>query len=346
MKRSQWLFAVTVLLLILAIGSWRADFFDPKVTWVSPGDHSILAKKVFGPLPAARQAEFKKMYREPRKVEIPDELEISPACRTLWAAIMVSDLREIEKLPQLQDCKPPPNLATHQDNYRQHCLDKKDTKACHNAAFFYRAYLTEFLTIDLRVDQISDPKILLDKLFAKFLTNPLSAAEVADRLLELQPDYYPAAQAAVLSRIFDLFKKDAKPSPESPELHRVANGIERLSQMNPSDPQNVELVMLVDSIGENSAERVRERAEAFEKESPNSAMAAYYLAWAEYKLQNAEGGARWLAQAQRIAPNDQRINDTVAKVRANPNFYKSKENKERSAFTATFSFTIQSPDLE
>lgn len=343
MTRLQWLAVVSILLLVLATWSWQSKLFQTGDNAPTSAEHSILPQKVAGPPPPSRQAEFKQMYREPRKVEIPATPEISSACRNLWSELMKADVGLMDTLPPLQNCEPPAELANYQANFREQCLEKKDQKACYTAAFFYRAHITEFLTKDERPDQISDPKVLIDKLFARFLVNPVSAAEIADRLVELQPDYYPASQAAVLSRLFDLFKGDGKPNPDSPEFRRVTDGIEKLSQMNPSDPQNVELQMLLGSIGDNSAERVKDMAESFERQSPHSATSAYYLAWAEYKLGDAEAGARWLARAAQLAPNDPRIKETQEKIKANPYFYKSPNEKDRSVFTATFSFNIQPP---
>lgn len=345
MKRWHWLTLVAFVLLGLAMWSWQSDLFNTEVTTIAP-DHAILPDKVAGPVPAARQAEIKKMYREPRKMEIPEKPEISSACRSLWSSLMALDLIEIDKLPLLGGCEPPTDLANYQKNYREACLEKKDTKACYSAAFFYRAYVTEFLTRDQRIDQISDTKILLDKLFAKFLTNPISAAEVADRMVELLPDYYPAAQAAVFSRLLDLLKGDLKPNPDSAEFKRVADGLEKLRQMNPDDPQNVELDLFMASLKQDSAQQVKDLTAAFEKGSANPAVTAYYIAREQYKLGNAEAGAQWFAKARELAPNDQRMKETADKIKANPNFYKSKNEKERAVFTATFTFNLQSPDLE
>lgn len=345
MKPWQWCMSVAIVLTGVLL--WTGlTIWSPRETGVPVEEkHSILPQKAVGPPPPARQTEIKRLYQEPRKVEIPQNNEISAACRAFWNTLMALDLKSLDKLPSPQSCEPPPDLANHQANYLQFCLTKKDTKQCQSALFFYRAYLTEFLTKDSRVDQISDAKVLVDKLFARFLVNPIAAAEVADRMLELYPDYYPAAQAAVLSRLLDLLKGEAKPNPDSPEFNRVLDGIERLGQMNPSDPQNGELELLMKTMDpNNTSQAVRDRLDYLERTSPS--MAAYYLAWAEYRDQNADKGWEALSRAHQLAPNDDRINETIKRIKANPTFYKSANQKDREVFTAKFTFNIQTPDLQ
>lgn len=300
----------------------------------------------------------KRVYQAPREVLIPENPSLSGACRNFWQEIMTLDLsdarifNEPSRLPSTKGCMAITEFQALQKSYEADCLasagqtmTEANQQKCQFALFYFRANLHDFFTKDLRVDQISDPTVLIDKLFARFLKNPLNAVEVADRLVELQPDYYPAAQAQVLAKLVNHLNAGKKIVADSPEIAEISAGLEKLSRMKPNDPQNAEIDILLASLVDENTKQVKRKAAEMMEHDPHSATAAYYLAWSEYKSGDPVKGAEWLKRSAELAPNDPRIKATIERVKVNPQFYKSQDPKVRSVFEAKFRFDLLPPDL-
>lgn len=343
-----------LLLLSLLIAIFLAFWLRPKSETPNlPAETPLSAVQTA--TPTARKQVFKQLHQGPRTAVLPAG-ETSPACRTFWRDLMEMDLADSRyRLPRPKDCPPPPLAAAAQAAFEKDCFPKPErqlTEAerpkCQYAVFLLRANLTDSFTEKEPIDRITDGKVLIDKLFARFMRDRPAASAVADRLLELYPDYYPAAQAGVLAKFLAMLEASGgqklSPEEESARTAAITSGIEQLKRMNPQDPQNQELEVLLASLhATDHGEQVAERAMALRQAFPDSPQAPYYLAWAAYRSGNPTKGWEWLQEAKRLAPQDPRILETEARIRQNPTFYRSQDPKVKQVFQANFSFHLHDP---
>jgi len=281
---------------------------------------------------------------------------ISQRCRDLWTDIRKMNLGDQElfagerpQTPDASQCQNLPEpLASLQKDYAEKCAfpsqpttDEKQkgtkTSNCQLASFYYRAQITEYMTRDQNPKDISDLRVLTDKLFARFLTDPKTAVSVAERMLELDPTYYPAAQTILLADVLTA-TDNARGNPADPSWQIVQAALDRTKRMNPNDPQREEMELFMRAARYDSPEQIREAA------NPNTATGLYYLAWSAYRSNNPSQGWQYLEQARKNFPEDQRVGQTMQGVRQNPNFYLSKD-RTNSPFKFTVSANLDpSPD--
>lgn len=356
MKKFLLFIAALALVVILwsVVRKPKPEKAEPLVSETPQPSAAVVPK----PRPAQK---FRDMVVAPRREVNPTESKkpVPASCRSFWKQILAMDFGQeslwesSDKLPGVEGCSPPKELEQLQAGYRKYCkvdegaatLSSTDQFQCKSALFFYRAYITDYLTEGRDLKTLRNPHILVDKMFARFMTDPKEGGLVAERLLEIQPDYYPAAQAVTIAKLVELDKSDNSGG-MTPEQGRQFDGlVEKLKQLNPTDPQNIELDMFSQAMVHKDPLSARERAYTLYKTDPSSHVGPYYLAWAEYKIGNPEKGAYWLDVAGKIAPDNQAVKETREAIRKNPKFYLEKDRKKKSVFRGNFSFRIENPDF-
>ncbi len=340
---------ITVFLLIVAAVSAVRHFKEAPPVVVSPAAPapSVNAAPV-AKLPAER---VRHIFRDPRAaIAIPAEGDVEPACRTLWDEMRATVLEQAlayppheHALPVASGCtKFPAELSKFHAKFLEDCGDfltkpKSIPQAawmakapqCQLALFQYRANVTDWLTRNTPLKDISDTKVLLDKLMARLADNPAAAAEVAERLLQLEPGMYPAAKAAMMSRFMDA-QSTAQGKPDDPKWTKSNLAQEVASKIDPSDQaQQTELKLMTTMRQYGDPARLREQGSEMAKAFPNLPTGPYYAAWGEYLAGNKKGAMEWLEEAKRRAPTDQRVNETLGKV----------VKGETDAFQARLSFS-------
>ncbi len=343
------------LVVILIIG----------LVWVKPWRHSesLTPEVATAPaqntaaLPAAR-AKKKLFFESPREPIATDKIapSISPRCRELWtdirklnlgdSSIFQEDRYQVPDASQCQGLAEP--FASLQKSFAEKCqppkkvTDEKEkalnASNCQLAAFYYRAQITEYLTRDEDLSDISDMKVLTDKLFAKFMNDPKTAADVASRMLEIDPTYYPAAQTLLFSHMIAA-SDSARGNMNDPVWQTVRADLDRAKQMNPNDPQSAELDLFLLASQSDDPAKVRERAQAYADANPNSPLGLYYLAWAAYRSGNPDLGWQYLQSDLNKFPGEPRITATMQGVKQNPTFYQSPD-RSHSPFRGSFSTNV------
>ncbi len=319
--------------------------------------------KVESAVPAAR-AQQKTLFQSPRDPLPTTAIDpaISQPCRDLWADIRKINLGDSKlfsgdrfEVPDTSACTElPETLAMLQKAVLERCsppaapVTDEKLKAgyaanCQLALFYYRAQITDYMTREQNPDDISDMKVLTDKLFANFMRSPKDAAVIAKRMLDIDPDYYPAAQTLLFAHLIET-ADTARGNPNDPGWRTVEADIERSRKINPHDPQRAEVGLFVLAARNETPEVVGARAQQYAEAYPKSPLGPYYLAWSAYRGVNPKEGWRILEQASKTFPGDQRIRETQDEIRKNPNFYLSKD-KTNSPFKANLTTQLDpSPD--
>lgn len=341
--------ALIILALFITLAVYLANQNDPPVA--DEKKNATAQKAMPSPTPPQQREQMKRLSQGPRQMQIPAGTPISAECRQFWKDLLALDLGDPHRSnPATRQCTPPDELNKLQENYQQNCLTKPITtdpqrQQCFLSLFYLRAYVNDYLTRDTPLDQIADAKVLVDKLFARFLKAPNSAVEIADRLLQVEPNFYPAAQASALAALLDYYQvPESARSADNPKFQALRAKLEDLQRRNPDDPQNFEFDIMVSTLDNENLSEVRNKAESMRHAFPQSAKPAYYLAWTEYKSGNAAKGWEWLQMARKLAPEDATIRETEARIRKNPDFYKSADRKQSSVFQSILSFNLQLPD--
>lgn len=241
-----------------------------------------------------------RVYQEPRTVGLRNK--ISRDCQRLWSEVSLLDLDSKFVPPTPGSCSGlPAPLDAYHFLYVEHC--KKKDATCLSALHQYRAQITHFTTRDSDLSTIRDPKVLFDKLMATFERSPADAARIADRIIELDPDNYPAHKAALLATL--LTSQNAKGNPNHPVWESVLGRLEIIQKMETTDEASqAEIEIFVTAIRDNNAERVLERASEMESRFPRAGFIPYMKAWAENEKGNRAGALSYLNEALSRAPDN------------------------------------------
>jgi hypothetical protein len=247
------------------------------------------------PSPRPLSSENKEIYQAPRRLPLNEDTG-SSACRAYWKALSELDLNTAfhyppnpeQKLPAPEGCQETPpalhSLHAQADRACKNLYDFKNpltkeawiqaAESCQSALFHYRAGVTNFATKDLEAKNIHDPKIALDKMFASFESDPAKSAEMAERLMELRPDFQQAAMASVIGRFLDAFKnapaRDAERG-NDPRWEKTENALRRAREMVANDDfQMVEAEVLIATRGLGSTGASKEHRLEKSRRIPSS----------------------------------------------------------------------------
>jgi hypothetical protein len=290
--------------------------------------------------------------------------EITKDCREFWQDLRALDLAKTslfekgpEAFPDPARCKQlPPSFDMAQKVFNEKCRQKFDPKQklarehdCKVAAFTYRAMTTEYLTRTTSPKDIDDPRILTDKLYAQFATQPASALEVAERLRELEPDNYPALQATIFSRLSIAMNPNNEGKLDDKFYSDLRAELTRAQSLNETNKYNdwqlKEAEILVSYRERNNPEVVHEKAQALSQSDPKSGLGPYYLSWHAFKTGNPEEGQKYLAEAIRREPNNPRYQSAGAFLKKVPDFYTDPTKKGTPFISNFFTQLMVSPDV-
>jgi hypothetical protein len=339
--------------LILAGLLWKFSLSRaPETPASETAPPEALARAVPGaPPPELPSPRLQALRQGPREPLAPKAGEkVSPECVSFWTSLRSLNLDESFRfppkamsLPPAGPCGSPPQaLAAAQERYARDCagvqqmyrpeMDQAQWMAavspCYMAVSLYRANLTEWLTKDQKLSDITDPKVLSDKLAARLFENPAGAADVAERLLELEPELYPAAKVAAVSRFLEA-QTEGGGDTRNPVWNKLEDAIARMKKMNPSDPTATEMEIVAEIMRSQDPAGMRNRIEALREKNP--ALADYFTAWMEYKGNNTEGAVRLLEAMIAKGNQDPRVRQTLARI----------QKGEKDAFQMQISFPME-----
>jgi tetratricopeptide (TPR) repeat protein len=288
--------------------------------------------------PAIQPPSRKELFQLPRAPIAPTPAgQFSPACVDFWNRVRGLDMSQADlNLPATPSgCDNlPGSLAKWHQAYLKACLgvakpgdppvaSGKRSQACDAALYDYRANLTEALTSQTPLKDISDSKVLTDKMVARLLqdrSDPTKVAEVAERMLEINPGMPEALQADAVSRLNAA--QFAAGKPDDPRWEEADKALEGLSALKDSDPRSYyETKLYEEYLRYLDPERVRQQAEEVDREHPDLGVGPYHEAWAEFQNGNKQRAQQLLQEALHREPGNSRFQATLDELRsgeANP----------------------------
>ncbi|NBV50557.1 hypothetical protein EBR78_04975 [bacterium] len=260
-------------------------------------------------------------YQAPREPIAGKAAVGTPECIEFWNKVRALDLNrqqeefpDISGLQSLQPCKEvPAPLKNLNDHYQKVCHAQKDSNQCLVALYYYRAALTDYMTRDVALSSIQDPKVLIDKMLANREVDPALSVKAAERLSELEPQLYEARKAQVLGRLFMATQQKAG---SADSLWReVEITIEKAKQLNESDPELLEAQMLAALLKGTDARGAEELAKEIAEDYPQEWRGPYYAAWALFKEGRGQEALDFLSEAQRRDPQNVRIREALEGIK-------------------------------
>jgi tetratricopeptide (TPR) repeat protein len=257
----------------------------------------------------------KELYTAPRTpIAPPRAMGISTACAQFWDGLRGLDLSQKDThFPSAAGCElMQPTLQKWHKLYLEACKVGR-TDACDEALYGYRAAVTDSLTEQVPLAEISDPRVLTDKMVARLLRengSPADVADVAERLLQLDPDMPQAARAAAVSRLSAA--QSAAGKPDDPLWKKVDEALEQEGRSIEADPRSYyETRLYAENLRYSDPERLRERAEEISKQRPELGVGPYHEAWAEFDSGHKQRAIEMLQEAIRREPGDARFRATL-----------------------------------
>ncbi len=300
-------FLLVIVSVALAVG--LGFFFSGKL--------AIQTQHQTPPTPYELPKKITRLYQQPRPLS--KTTAISPVCEALWKQISALDMTLKFTPPPASNCKDlPPPLDRFHALYSQSCATKDDN--CFSALYQYRAAITHFTTLGMDLGSIRDMRILVDKLMATFERDPKLAAAIADRIVELEPDNYPAHKAGLIASLIS--------DPQADGMQRRLDNLRRLETGDAAAQDELEIFLGV--MKDNDPEATFERASDLNDTNPKSAVGPYFMAWAASKRGNRDESLAHVKECIKRDPKNPRYQKT----------YQALQQNTQNAFTFYISFPL------
>ncbi len=187
--------------------------------------------------------------------------------------------------------------------------------ACLTGLFFYKSAVVAAATKNQPVEDM-DVQTLSHHLFSMLgqgeMKTPESVAKLeslTNRLMELLPNSPGAYKAALIPR---LLQEVQNSNPENTEA--LAQALEKARELNPNDPQIEDInLFLLTREGRTVS---LEKAEGVVAQHPESSAAQLFLAKVYARHENYEQSEAMLTELKQKYPNDSRIRDAYAQLKA------------------------------
>ncbi|NBX77086.1 MAG: hypothetical protein EBQ92_11065 [Proteobacteria bacterium] len=267
------------------------------------------------------------LYQAPRDAIGGEGKEVTPECLEFWNTLRGFDLTrgqsefpDIKAATKSERCSSvPPALKNLHDHFNKTCGPKANSAQCLVALYYYRAGLSDFLTRNLKVEQINDPKVLIDKMLANREINPELSVKAAEKLSELEPSLYEARKAQVLGQLFLATKQASGANGDA--WGKLDDAIRRAKELGNSDPELLEAELMSELFRSNNTARAQEKAKEAAEDFPNEWRGPYFAAWALFKDGRGQEALDYLVEAQRRDPGNARVRETLEGIKkgdANP----------------------------
>lgn len=277
---------------------------------------------------------MKRLFEAPRVRMNPIEgkTAVERDCLAFWVILRGIDLNEIslspENVSQIPNPGPcnsvPEGMENEHERFLNSCsglvrhMDRNEWKTkiaqCRMAILFYRAKITDWRLRDTALDQVEDPKVLIDIMMANFMENPKRTADAGTQLLKLEPGLVSIAHATAMSRFFDAQSAVGKPGDAKWVLYSQAFGVySRLSDAG--DPRVLEMDLVAARHMEQDAEKLANKAEVVARQYPELGLGPYHQGWAWFIKGNRVRAIEAVKEALRLEPGNTRFQETIEKLR-------------------------------
>ena len=261
------------------------------------------------------------LYRAPRDAISPEGKDVTQECLEFWNTLRGFDLSrgqtefpDIKSASKNERCSSvPAALKNLHEHFSKTCGSDANSAQCLVALYYYRAGLSDFLTRNLKVEQINDPKILIDKVLANREINPELSAKAAEKLSELEPSLYEARKAQVLGRLYQATKE--APAGNSDIWGKLDEAIQKAKELGNSDPELLEAELMSELFRSNNTAHAQEKAKEASEDFPNEWRGPYYAAWALFKDGRGQEALDYLVEAQRRDPGNVRVKEALEGIK-------------------------------
>ncbi|MBI1861001.1 MAG: hypothetical protein HYR96_08790 [Deltaproteobacteria bacterium] len=247
-------------------------------------------------------------------------MSYTQGCIQFWNDLRALDTRDRKGLPEGGRCSSiPPELTQRHEAYLKECVksQRSDSFECEQALLTYRVHLGEWLTQNTKLAEIHDQKVLTDKLMARLdLHSNTKVTEVAKRLLELNPDMMPAAQALLTSALMEA--QEAIGNPRDDRWSAVEEALLRNEKISGNARQAMDVSLMVEQQRYRDPIRLREKASEVSRSHPELGIGPYYAAWAEKQNGDEVRAKELLEEAVRREPNDPRFREALRTMNFQP----------------------------
>lgn len=267
------------------------------------------------------------LYQAPRDPISGSGQEGTPECIEFWNALRGFDLTrgqtefpDIKAVTKSGRCNSVPAVLKNlHDHFNKTCGPNENSAQCLVALYYYRAGLTDFLTRNLKIEQINDPKVLIDKMLANREINPELSVRAAEKLSELEPSLYEPRKAQVLGRLYMATKEASGANGDA--WGKLDEAIRRAKELGNSDPELLEAELMSELFRSNNMVRAQEKAKEAAEDFPNQWRGPYFAAWALFKDGRGQEALDYLVEAQRRDPGNARVKEALEGIKkgdANP----------------------------
>jgi len=274
----------------------------------------------------------------PRRPLLVNDSALNPACQKYWESVRSLDLGEFEKvpptireLPNSSECKSPPReFELVHRQVEEACsgidfstkVDASNASAwltklqpCYDNLVLYRAQMTEWLTRDTPLSEITDPDILDDKLLSRIAVDAASSVDVARRLVQLQPENYLVRKALVWGEL-NRAAKNARGAEDWRAVEEALQAVRDRGELAANDRQFAEMEGVVLAKKNGDPRDILPFAERMNREHPDWGVGPYQLAFVASKEGNSEDAIKWTREAIRREPGNPTYKNTLGRLLA------------------------------
>lgn len=204
------------------------------------------------------------------------ELRADRSCEELpdWHYLRQRD-EEFEK-----DCGPV--VGTIQKRRKLH---DGDLYECFNSLLRYRFHIVAYFTRNVRLDRITDLRVLTNKLFALGLLNDASRAgelsAILDRMRQIDPYNWDIVYGLAQTRYIDLVINQKNDEGRKLAEAKLENALAAAEAINPAHVGLMELRIYL-SRYRGDLTNMRKLATQIEQENPGEGTGPYYLGWVSF----------------------------------------------------------------
>lgn len=260
------------------------------------------------------------LIEEPREVveEAPAQNAISEECQNLWNRILTEKVdRNAQNFvpPDLSVCKNVPaefNAATQE--FEEACravgLSESQKQNCFSKYLVYRATISDWQTRDQKIEEISDEKLLLDKLLSSFSSKDMKRAlELAERLHEKLPDFYEPMKAILAAKMMIFASSEtAKDEAAMDEtIQSLERTLQRAEEFQQNDVELVDMRAFVDTRGFKDLDKLQNFVEDLRARGAPSELVAYYDAARAWRMNEKDRAKEIVDQALQVTPQNARL---------------------------------------
>ncbi|MBF0364410.1 MAG: hypothetical protein HQK50_02500 [Oligoflexia bacterium] len=224
-------------------------------------------------------------------------------------------------------------------------VKREKERKCYNKIFLYRATISDHFSRKMSIEQVEDPKILIDRLFARTAAKDYQdARKVAQKLSFIYPYFYFPEKANAIFLMSDLLtrkrgnnhKNKVKAGIEELEL-----SLERLQNIQEEtetiDGEFEEMKLVSRSIfARFDLEVLEEEYKGYAEQYPNSSLGAYYLASVYHKMGKRDESIANIKIAIKLNPQEKRYHQTLQLL--------EKAQKSDPIFSVNLTFDLSDVD--